>query len=223
MEGHVNIRHITLWMSLATLLAVNGRSLAGEQAQMGLRAEARGPHDGGLGGLLQGGEGIMQEGVIGRIISNPKTVSELGLSDDQVKTLKNAAEDTRKQQDELQKQLKDAGLEQAKLMTGDSVDEKALLNAVDKAGKIKTDMAKLRIKHMLLVKKTLRPDQVGKIRDMIQKRVKQMGEEGGDRHILKGKGEGEILKDRREHLKKRLQDEKTDGKTEAAKPAGTGV
>lgn len=179
-------------------------------------------------GLLRGdGAGVMggdiQDAIIGRIVNNPQAAADIGLSEEQIKTLKESMEDARKQNETFQKQLKEAGLEQAKLMTENSVDEKALYEAVEKAGKVKTDMAKARIKNMLVVKKTLKPDQINKIREMVQNRVKQMRSEG-NMPGLKNKGDGENLKDRmREHMKKRQQDEKKEDKKSDSEKPGTTV
>ena len=158
----------------------------------------------------------MQEAMIGRIVNNPQAASELGLSEEQIKALRESLDDMKKQNEELQKQLKNSGLEQAKLMTESSVDEKALFEAVEKAGKIRTDMAKARIRHMLTVKKTLTQEQINKIREMVQSRIKQMRNEG-DMRGLKNKGDSENSKDRsREHMKKRQKDE---NKSDSEKPA----
>lgn len=171
---------------------------------------------------IMGGEGGLQEAILGKIVNNQQAASELGLSEEQIKILKTSMENMKKQHDDFQKQLKDAGLEQAKLMTENTVDENAVFAAVEKAGKVKTEMAKARIKHMLLVKKTLKPEQVDKIKEMVQNRVKQMRSEGEIRGI-KGKGEGEGLKDRlRERAKKRQQDDKKEEKkNDSEKPAGS--
>lgn len=214
----MKISYLMICMCIAGLVAAC--SCLGQEQGRGERAlqkegREKGAFRGGGDGAMMGGDGA-QEAIIGKIANNPRIISELGLSDDQVKTLKNSTEEMRKQHEDFQKQLKEAGLEQAKLMIGDSMDENAILAAVEKTGKIRTEMAKARIKHMLLVKKTLTPAQTGKIRDMVQSHMKQLP--GGDMRNQKGKNEGETWKDKR--LKKHQQEEKKDDVT---KPAGPGI
>ena len=202
-------RHLTTMVCFcAAFVFFAGVVLAQDKAKgerkEGLKHQEKGLNRGDGSGIM-GGD--MQDAIIGRIVNNPQAASEFGLSEEQIQTLKASMEDMRKQNEVLQKQLKDSGLEQAKLMTESSVDEQALFAAVEKAGKVRTDMAKARITHMLTVKKTLKPEQINKIREMVQNRVKQMRNEG-DAHGLKNKGDVENAKDRlRERMKKRTQDE----------------
>lgn len=202
----MKIRLLTIIICLCTVYVfTTGVGIAEEKAKSERKHLERG---------LMGPD--IQEAMIGRIVNNPQASSELGLSEEQIKALKESLEDMKKQNDILQKQLKESGLEQAKLMTESSVDENALIEAVEKAGKIRTDMAKARIKHMLVVKKTLKPEQINKIREMVQSRMKQMRNEG-DVQGFKNKGDGENMKDRiRERMKKRQKDE---NKSETDKPA----
>ena len=169
---------------------------------------------GGGDGMMMGmGDGGAQDAIIGKILNNPQSISDLSFSDEQVKTLKASMADMRKQNEDFQKQLKEAGMEQAKLMTGDTVDEDAVMTAVEKAGKIKIDMAKARIKHMLVLKKTLTPAQTAKIKDMVQTHMKQLPGNGEMRN-QKNKNEGEPWKEKKQ--KKHQQDD-------PSKPAGTGT
>ncbi|MDD4868934.1 MAG: hypothetical protein PHR77_00130 [Kiritimatiellae bacterium] len=153
----------------------SGKEMRVKQHESGFRGEKAFMRE---GGLKMGSDGGIQDAIIGKIVNNPQVASEVGLSEEQVKTLKNSLAEMKKQFEDFQKQLKESGLEQAKIMTGDSVDENALFTAVEKAGKIRTEMAKVRIRQMLLVKKTLTPEQINKVREMVQKRVKQMRSEG---------------------------------------------
>jgi len=176
-------------------------------------------HEMGMGKQREGG--MMQEAMIGRIIKNPQIVKELGLSEEQLQKLKSSEEELRKQNDNLQQQLKEAGLEQARKMTDQgTVDEEAVFAAVEKAGRINTEMAKARVKHMLLVKKTLTPEQTTKIREMMQRHIKQIRAEA-EKKGGEGKETGEISKERREHIKKRLEENRKNGSnSDSVKPAG---
>jgi len=164
--------------------------------------------------------GMSQDAMIGKMIENPKIVAELGLSEEQVKTLKAASEEIKKKHEEFEKQLKEAGLEQAKKMSVQGpVDEEAVIAAVERAGRINTEMAKTRARHMMLVKKTLTPEQTAKIREMVQRRLKQMRSEA-EKKSGEGKESGEISKERREHIRKHFQENrKSDTNDVSVKPS----
>ena len=49
-----------------------------------------------------------------------------------------------------------AGLQQVELLSADKIDEKALMAAVEKTGRIQTEFAKLRIKQLIMIKKAVR-------------------------------------------------------------------
>jgi len=125
------------------------------------------------GGGMLGGDGGAQEAFLARIINNPKLAAELELSDEQINILKTSQEAMKNQNEQLQNLIKESGMEQAKLLTSDSIDENALMAAVEKTGNVRTEMAKARMRHMLVVKKTLKPDQAKKLKALVQKQVKQ--------------------------------------------------
>jgi Spy/CpxP family protein refolding chaperone len=164
----------------------------------------------------ESGEGGWQGAILGKIVNNPEKASEIGLTEEQIKILKDSMEETKKQQEVFQKQLKESGIEQAKMMTKDTIDENALFEAVEKAGKIRTEIAKIHIKQMLVVKKTLKPDQIEKIKEMVQKKVKQIRGETELRG-QKGKNSPEAAKDNREKPRKHQEEEK---KEKTVKPSG---
>ena len=63
-------------------------------------------------------------------------------------------------------------------MSESTPDEKAILAAVEKAGRIRTDQAKLKVKELLLIRKTLTPEQIEKIKELIRQRMNKNREEG---------------------------------------------
>ena len=217
--------------ALLTALTVNGQDREqdkGDRREGARHGDRPAMREGGEKGFMREklagmmtGEGGMQEAVLARILNNQQAASEIGLTEEQIKTLKTSLEEMKKQNEDLQKQMKESGLEQAKLMTSDTVDETALFSAVEKAGKIRTEMAKSRMKHMLLVKKTLKPDQVNKIKEMVQNRMKQMRSGEGESQGLRGKGEGEGARDRvRERMKKHQPEERKEEKSSGERSTG---
>jgi Spy/CpxP family protein refolding chaperone len=140
---------------------------------MGMRP----PHDGGPG---MGGDIAMEQGMLGRFLMHPKAAEELGLTPEQVKTLKEQSEPLRTEMETLRKELEQASMEQAKLLTGNSVEEEALMAAVEKTAAVRLKMAKLAMRQLLLVKRTLTPEQVAKAREMMRERLNRRPSEGAD-------------------------------------------
>ena len=104
--------------------------------------------------------------LIVHVLGSSKLAEEIGLTPDQVTELKNAIFALREQQVEVRASIEKAGLEQARLLTESTVDEEALMAAVAKAGAARTEQAKLRMRQLLLVKRSLTPDQVGKAKEL---------------------------------------------------------
>jgi Spy/CpxP family protein refolding chaperone len=146
------------------------------------------PRDGGPG-MGMGGDLPMEHGMLGRFLMNPKAAEELALTPEQVKTLKEQSEPARAEMETLRKELEQASVEQAKLLTGDSVDEEALMAAVEKTAAVRLKMAKLAMRQLLVVKKTLTPEQVAKAREMMRERLNRRPPEGGE-----GGPRGEFLR-----------------------------
>jgi len=111
-----------------------------------------------------GGPGV--EG-LGDWLMKPRIISELKLSDEQVKTLRDKAFALEQERIKLRADLDLAALEQAKLLAEDTVNEKALMAAVEKTGSLRTELAKLRMQELLLVRRTLTAEQRAKLRGML--------------------------------------------------------
>ena len=161
-----------------------------ESGRMGMRP----PREGAQGA---GGDISMEQGMLGRFLMHPKAAEELGLTPAQVTTLKEQAEPLRTEMESLRKELEQASVEQAKLLTGGSVEEDALMAAVEKTAAVRLKMAKLAMKQLLLVKRTLSPEQVAKARELMRERLARRGPEGGEavrkgenmrRHMQEGEG-----------------------------------
>jgi Spy/CpxP family protein refolding chaperone len=123
-----------------------------------------------------------------RMLGNPKIVKELGLSEAQVKTLRDAEFETQKRFADLRAELEKAGLDQAKLMTETSVDEKALMATVEKTGALRTEMAKLHVRQLLLLRNTLTPEQRDKAQAMMRRAMEQRRSHAEGRQGAQGAG-----------------------------------
>jgi hypothetical protein len=156
-----------------------GRRWDGKGPRAELRGEAKGDGPGWrgpMGGLLgPGGEGgAGHEGLIMRALANPRVAEELGISAEQVQALKDGLEKVRGEEQALRSELEAAAKEQARRLTEAKVDEAALMEAVEKAGALRTKLAKLWVRRLLLIKDTLTPEQVEKARSMIKEHAGQV-------------------------------------------------
>lgn len=104
------------------------------------------------------------ESMIARIAGNPEVRKDLGITDEQVSRLRNGFYELRNRQVDLRAALEKGGLEQAHLMTQPDVDEGALMKVIENTGRTRTEMAKLRVRQLLLVKKTLTQEQITGLR-----------------------------------------------------------
>lgn len=109
-------------------------------------------------------------GLINRIVSSQETIEKLGLTEPQIKMLKEEGYRLKMQQIDLRAALDKAAVDQARRMTEADVKEDALMEAVEKTGRIRTDLARLNVKELLLLKKTLTPEQLQEIRKRFQQR-----------------------------------------------------
>ena len=91
------------------------------------------------------------------------------------------------------------GLEQAKEMREEEIDEGDIMDLVEEAGELRIEMAKLQMKKMILMRKHIDPEKMEAVRSQIRERMKKRGEgqrpEGkermGKREEREGRGEGE--------------------------------
>ena len=135
--------------------------------------------------MNRGGRGMREENrdggrgcMIEKMLENTELIKEIGVSDEKVAEIKAKIIDISKQQVELEAKQKLAAIEQAELMKAEKLDEKAIMSAVEKSGTIHTEIAKLRISKMVLLKNALTPEQIKKAREIFMKKMKERGESG---------------------------------------------
>jgi len=131
--------------------------------------------------------GPSQEAIIGHVLHDKELAKEIGLSDEQVTALRSGFDKLRQEQIELKAQIELAGMEQAKQMTAPEIDEAALMAAVEKTGEIRTQMAKLKVRSLLLVRKHVTPEQIKEIQKTMRERF---AERMRQRHGGFGEGRG---------------------------------
>lgn len=101
----------------------------------------------------------------------PEVVEEIGIDEATATTLKDGIFKLREQQVEVRATLEKAGLEQARLLTEKDIDEDALMTAVEAAGAANTELAKLRMRQLLLVKQSLTAEQIEKAKAVVSARM----------------------------------------------------
>ncbi len=140
-------------------------------------------HRRGPGGPGAGGPGRFIEKMI-----EGETAEKLGLEPEQIEALKKGLAEIQKQEAKLREKLEAAGKEQAELLSAEGeIDETAVMKAIEKTGKIRTQMAKLRIQPILLVKSTLTEEQLAASRKLMHERMQKHREEWARR-----RGEGDL-------------------------------
>lgn len=148
---------------IVAALLVGGSALAqGDGPRPSRRGGNREREPGG------GPRGAMLE----RVLQNAELIKQVGLSEDQVETLKTAMFKAKEQEIKLRAEVELVGLKQAKLMMQDDVDENAVLVAVEEKWKIKAELAKIPIRQMLLLKKTLTAEQRLKMEAVVRERMR---------------------------------------------------
>jgi hypothetical protein len=158
----------------------------------------------GTGGHRRSRHG--REDMVLRLLENEKLLEGLGLTEEQVTALKEGSAELRKELVQLKADLGLAAMEQAEHLTEKTVDEAALMSAVEKAGAIRTEIAKKQMKQMLLIKRTLNEDQLQGLTDfrrrhlMRRRQSKELMRERGDRDPEAGKHPRRRWQERRERM-----------------------
>jgi Spy/CpxP family protein refolding chaperone len=175
----------TLTATLATLTALAACAALAEPPEatpvgdpQGLRAADRLERAGGRGG--PGGLGMFredgppgggQEALVDQILSDPDVLKGARLTDDQVAALKSGLEQARKDSLPLRTELEKLGLEQARLLLDSPINEPALMRVVEKTGEVRVQLAKLRMKGLVLVKQTLTAEQMEELKQAVRRKA----------------------------------------------------
>jgi len=167
-------------------VATNRTHGSGGETRRGAWSERR---DGNANGVLQ------QETQIMRLLGRSEVVKELNLSADQIQVLKTAREDLTRRCVETIRKLEISLVRQVELLKQDNPDAGALDEAVETSGRLRTELAKLRMQQLVLVLKTINPDQRRKLNALLR--------EAGDRDKKRGADNG-----RRERVRQMLSDRK---------------
>jgi len=177
------MKAIALIVAITVALSVTGATSSAQDFDRG--------HHGKRGKPNHNPE-MMKSKLLERILKNPELADRVGLSEEQEKTLRDGFFDLGKQKIAKEAELKLAAMEQARILTESEIDETALMAAVEETGRVRTELAKLQMKKLLLMHRTLDDQQRQDIAKLVREEVKNRMERRsrGSRH----KGE-----DRRHH------------------------
>ena len=149
------------------------------------RGRGAGAARGGKDKSFSGDRQVAQQGkLLSALLQNPELAEELGLTEDQLAEIKSVTGEHRRASMELRHEMEEAALVQVERLSADEIDEDAVMDAVEKTGEIRTEMAKLTMKQFLAFREILTPEQIEKAKDMRQRmREKRMqkGREGQGR------------------------------------------
>jgi Spy/CpxP family protein refolding chaperone len=164
----------------ATALAQDAAPRAGRRGAMGSdwRARMQERERGELGGAQSRGmpmNAAGRETMLARFVNNPEVAAKLGMSSNQVKVLSEKLDLLQKDKVKVRAEMEIAGMEQAKLLAADAIDEAAVMAAVDRTGTIYTRLAKLEVQALIELKKIMTPAQIAQAKALVSARIRDWG------------------------------------------------
>lgn len=102
------------------------------------------------------------------LLNNPHVQKFLELTEEQQQQLSEGSAELESEKEQLRTALEAAAMKQAAILTESVVDEEKLMQAVEETGRIRTDMAKNRMKHLMLIRRVLTPEQTDAAKNMMQ-------------------------------------------------------
>ncbi len=175
-------QHATTWMAAGLCLV-----LAGAAAAQGMGPGRENPRgEGGRPGpgmerRVDGPRGMCGAGGYERLVDalahNEELAAKLGLTEEQTRKLREVMWNVRQREVDLEADLKKAGMEQARLLMSEELDEDALMKSVERGGALHTELAKLRMQPLIALKKTLTAEQLKEARKLVRRQM--MSKHGG--------------------------------------------
>ncbi len=166
--------------SVAITVAIGLSAIAQDMQPWGERAGRERPRRGDSEKLhSRGDRGMARNAWFGKVLRNPEFAARIGLTEEQQATIDKALAELGDKHTRLRQQMEAAALKQARLMMAEDLDEEALMSAVEETGHLRTEQAKLRIKHLLVMRKTLTPEQTTAVRKFMQERERRRSNDDG--------------------------------------------
>ncbi|MGQ9662101.1 MAG: Spy/CpxP family protein refolding chaperone [Kiritimatiellia bacterium] len=104
---------------------------------------------------------LFAKGLFGR-----EMAEKLGLTEEQQTALRATLRELHEKIAALESELAESARQQAERLTEDNVDEEALMRQVEETGRIRTEIAKLRLRALLLIRASLTPEQLKILRQI---------------------------------------------------------
>ena len=158
---------------------IQGQHQFGEEGQYG-REGQHGFQGRGFGGEYGHGRMGWQRGghrefggrmSLLRMAENPHVRQTLGLTDEQVSRLHRIAVDSEKASIQTRADLELRHLELRELMRAENPDQAAIMQKLDEVNALRGKMAKARVKTMLDARSVLTPEQIKKVRALMESRA----------------------------------------------------
>jgi hypothetical protein len=171
-----------------------GRAPRGPAGQMGQRGQMGAQT--ALDRIMNGGD--IEGGMLLRLLDNPRIAQQIQLTDDQRKAIEDAVKDLNDELEAIRPKLDEALKVQTELLRELKPDQDKLLAAVDDAWKLRTDVAKIQTRKLLVLRSLLTDDQAERARNMAdgfrnrfggQNQPGAQGQGGGDRGQRQGDGD----------------------------------
>jgi len=111
-------------------------------------------------------------------LNQPRVAEKVGLDDKQREAIAEKLHEYESVRAEMREKLKDASVRQAKLMMAKKPDEKALMAVIDEMGRYRTAVAKERVKLILFMRSTLKPEQMQTVHRIMREKMRKRREHG---------------------------------------------
>lgn len=120
-----------------------------------------------------------QSAMLMKALTNPKLAEAIGISEEQVKTLKARFLELQEREVALRAELEAKMMRQIELLADPKSEEQEIMRVVEESGAVRTEMAKLQVSRILAARDVLKPEQIEKARTMMMVRA-QRAHEGHD-------------------------------------------
>ncbi len=158
-------------MGTRGLAAILALGISGVALGQGLGPPPEGPPGGPREGRIAPAPGAHEQMILNRLVQSGRFAEELGLSAEQIEQLRAGLHEIQDEMVRLKADLEMAALRQARILTAETMDEAALMAAVEAAGAANTALAKNRMRALLLMHATLTAEQRDQVRARIAKRL----------------------------------------------------
>lgn len=143
---------------------------------------------GGPGKKPRGGQDVGK--LIKMLMQDEALTAELGITEEQVAELEQMAREQRKETAQLRADVESAQVDLETLFAAEPVDEAAVMLAVEKVGRSRTEIQKARVRMRLGAQQVLGPEKTAALKKAVRKRMRERMQERREKRGSGGKGDG---------------------------------